>query len=98
MPFGNDFSVNHGNYNDVNMGLVAEIKRMDNVMSDLNKTLNNIERASQGKATPLWENQQAAWNNSYLGMLEQLNTQTQSSINIHDLFWEADNQGGRIMS
>lgn len=92
------FSVNHSNYSDVNMGLVNEVTRMDTIMTDLNSTLSRIGQASGGKATPLWEEQQNAWNRSYTEMKTQLNTHTQSSVNVADMFQEGDNQGARAMA
>jgi uncharacterized protein YukE len=92
------FQVNHGNYNDVNTGLVNQIVRMDAIMDDLNSTLSRIDQASNSKATPLWESQQATWNNSYQEMKSQLNTHTRSSISVAETFKEGDDQGYRVMS
>ncbi len=92
------FSVNHGNYGDVNMGLVAQVVRMDTIMEDLNATLTRISQASQGKATPLWEEQQNTWNRSYAEMKMQLNSHTQSSINVAETFQGGDDQGARVMA
>jgi uncharacterized protein YukE len=92
------FTVNHGNYGDVNTGLVNQIVRMDTIMTDLNSTLSRIAQASNGKATPLWEDQQNTWNRSYTEMKSQLNTHTQSSISVADTFQEGDNHGARVMS
>jgi uncharacterized protein YukE len=91
------FYVNHGNYSDVNVGLVSEVARMDAVMSDLNATLSRIAQASGGKATPLWEEQQNQWNRSYEEMKMQLNTHTRSSINVAENFRDGDNQGANAM-
>lgn len=92
------FTVNHGNYSDVNAGLVNQIVRMDTIMDDLNQTLSRISQASQSKATPLWEEQQTTWNRSYTEMKTQLNTHTQSSINVAETFQQGDDQGARVMS
>jgi uncharacterized protein YukE len=92
------FTVNHGNYSDVNAGLVNQIVRMDTIMDDLNQTLARIGQASQGKATPLWEEQQNTWNRSYAEMKTQLNGHTQSSINVAETFHQGDDQGARVMS
>lgn len=92
------FWVNHGNYSDVNSGLVAQVARMDAIMQDLNATLNRIAQASNGKATPLWEEQQNTWNRSYEEMKLQLNTHTQSSIQVAETFQEGDNHGARVMA
>jgi uncharacterized protein YukE len=87
------FRVNHSNYSDVNAGLVSEVSRMDSIMDDLNTTLTHIAQASNGKATPLWEEQQNQWNRSYQEMKMQLNTHTQSSIQVADNFRDGDNRG-----
>jgi uncharacterized protein YukE len=92
------FWVNHGNYSDVNSGLVSQIQRMDTIMNDLNATLTRISQASNGKATPLWQEQQNNWNRAYEEMKTQLNTHTQSSINVATTFQDGDNQGARVMS
>ncbi|MDN3359674.1 hypothetical protein [Actinomadura sp. DC4] len=91
------FWVNHSNYSDVNAGLVSEVGRMDAIMDDLNVTLSHIAQASGGKATPLWEEQQTQWNRSYQEMKMQLNTHTQSSINVAENFRDGDNRGANAM-
>lgn len=91
------FWVNHNNYSDVNAGLVSEVARMDSIMNDLNATLNRIAYASGGKATPLWEEQQSQWNRAYQEMKQQLNTHTQSSIQVAEGFVDGDNRGARAM-
>jgi uncharacterized protein YukE len=91
------FYVNHGNYSDVNAGLVAEVAKMDAVMDDLNSTLSRISQASGGKATPLWEEQQNQWNRAYQEMKMQLNTHTQSSLNVAENFQDGDNRGANAM-
>jgi hypothetical protein len=92
------FWVNHGNYGDVNSGLVNQVARMDAIMADLNATLSRISVASGGKATPLWEEQARNWNGAYTEMKSQLNTHTQSSIQVAETFQEGDNQGARAMA
>jgi uncharacterized protein YukE len=92
------FWVNHGGYSDVNVGLVNSVTRMDTIMTDLNSTLSRIGQASGGKATPLWQDQQSTWNRSYTEMKAQLNSHTQSSINVAETFHEGDNRGARAMS
>lgn len=92
------FQVNHGNYSDVNSGLVNQVVRMDTIMTDLNATLNRISQASGGKATPLWQDQQNSWNSSYSEMKSQLNAHTQSSISVAETFHEGDSHGARVMA
>jgi uncharacterized protein YukE len=92
------FQVNHGNYSDVNQGLVGQIVQMDTIMDDLNGTLSRIAEASNSKATPLWQDQQSNWNRSYTEMKSQLNAHTQSSINVAETFQSGDDQGYRVMS
>ena len=94
---GDQFRVDHNNYSDVNTGLVSEVVRMDAIMDDLNSTLNNIAQASGGKATPLWIDQQTQWNRAYQEMRVQLNTHTQSSINVAEGFRDGDNRGANAM-
>jgi uncharacterized protein YukE len=91
------FVVNHAGYGDVNAGLAASVARMDTIMEDLNATLSRIGQASQGKATPLWEEQQNTWNRSYAEMKGLLNTHTNSSINVANTYDEGDNSGARAM-
>jgi uncharacterized protein YukE len=91
------FSVHHSRYADANSGLGTAVGNLDKIMSDLNQTLSRIDQASGGKATPLWKEQQATWNGSYLEMRGQLNTQTLNSVKIADAFMEGDSQGARIM-
>jgi hypothetical protein len=91
------FSVHHANYADANSGLAAEVGNLDRIMTDLNQTLGRIDQASGGKATPLWKEQQATWNGSYIEMRSQLNSQTMNSVKIAESFVDGDNQGARIM-
>lgn len=92
------FCVNHSGYGDVNMGLNQSVGRMDTIMADLNATLRNIDQASQGRATPLWIEQQNSWNNAYEQMRGLLGGHTQSSMKVADVFQEGDNNGARVMS
>jgi uncharacterized protein YukE len=92
------FMVNHSSYGDVNVGLAASVTRMDAIMEDLNAALQRIGQASQGKATPLWIEQQTAWNNAYLEMKNQLNGHTQASINVAQTFSDGDDNGARVMA
>jgi uncharacterized protein YukE len=94
---GDQFRVDHNNYSDVNTGLVSEVVHMDTIMDDLNGTLNYIDRASGGKATPLWINHQTQWNSAYQDMRVQLNTHTQSSIQVAEGFRDGDNRGANAM-
>jgi uncharacterized protein YukE len=93
-----DFWVDHAGYGDVNSGLMASVSRMDTIMGDLNATLSRIGQASQGKATPLWEEQQNTWNRSYAEMKTLLNTHTTSSVNVAQTFHDGDDQGARAMA
>lgn len=95
---GDQFRVNHGGYSDANMGLANQVGRMDTIMTDLNSTLSRIGQASGGKATPLWADQQNAWNRSYGEMKSQLSTHTQSSMGVAETFQDGDNHGARAMS
>jgi len=92
------FWVNHGNYGEVNVGLAHEEQKMDVIISDLNATLSRISEASNGKATPLWAEQQTTWNRTYADMKTQLNGHTTSSFKVADTFKEGDDQGARVMS
>jgi uncharacterized protein YukE len=92
------FWVNHSGYGDVNAGLTASVARMDTIMSDLNATLSRISQASQGKATPLWEEHQTTWNRSYAEMKTLLGTHTNSSINVAQTFQDGDDHGARVMA
>jgi uncharacterized protein YukE len=92
------FCVDHGGYGDVNQGLNASVGRMDTIMGDLNATLRNIGEASQGRATPLWVEQQNSWNQAYEQMRSLLGGHTQSSFKVADVFQEGDSNGARVMS
>jgi len=92
------FAVHHGKFNDANYGLNLQLQKMDTIMEDLNNALRLIATASGGKATPLWEDQQAVWNSSYTEMKSQLGTHVTSSINVAGLFVEGDDHGARVMT
>jgi uncharacterized protein YukE len=98
MPNGDNFFVNHPVLADVNDGLSAELGKMDSIMDDLNATLSGIDQASQGKATPLWREQQNSWNNSYEEMRGLLSTHTTKSIRVGQTYEEGDDRGAKLMS
>jgi uncharacterized protein YukE len=93
-----EFTVDLGGYADVNMGLAQQVQQLDVIMEDLNNTLNHIAQASNGKATPLWQEQQSSWNRAYAEMKMQLNLHTNSSINVAQTFQDGDNNGARAMA
>jgi leucyl aminopeptidase len=95
---GDQFTVQHNSYADVNDGLVQQIVAMDTAMNDLNSALQNISTATGGQATPLWIDHQTQWNSLYADMKNQLNQHTNSSISAADTFHSGDTQGARIMS
>lgn len=90
------FAVNHAGYSEANMGLAQQVHNLDTIMEDLNNTLNHIAQASNGRATPLWQEQQSAWNRAYAEMKMQLNSHTQSSFNVAQTFQDGDNNGARL--
>jgi uncharacterized protein YukE len=98
MPNGDNFFVNHPVLADVNDGLQAEINKMDSIMDDLNATLSGIDQASQGKATPLWHDQQNTWNSSYEEMRGLLSAHTAKSIRVGQTFQEGDYRGAKLMA
>jgi uncharacterized protein YukE len=92
------FKIQNALYTNVNDGLEAELGKMDGIMDDLNSTLSRIDQASEGKATPLWRDQQTSWNNSYEEMKGLLRVHVTSSKNVHETFNDGDNRGVRAMS
>ena len=98
MPYGDNFFVNHPVLADVNDGLQAEITKLDAIMDDLNATLSGIDQASQGMATPLWRDQQTAWNSSYEEMRGLLSSHTTKSIRVGETYQEGDYRGAKLMA
>ncbi|MGH3380325.1 MAG: hypothetical protein ACRDP6_36885 [Actinoallomurus sp.] len=95
---GDSFNVHHGNFADVNDGLAQSTTQMGTILEDVNGTLRQIHVATQGRATPLWEEHGQRWNAAYTDMHVQLHGHTTSSNNVANTFIEGDNQGGRVMS
>ncbi len=93
-----DFSVHHGNFTEVNDGLTQNVAQMRTILDDVNGTLRHISIATQGKATPLWEEHGAQWNTAYNEMHMQLHGHTTSSTRVAETFVDGDNQGARVMS
>jgi len=93
-----DFKVFHGDYGDVNAGLRLSLQNMDQVMSDLTATLNTIGVATQGRATPLWQDNVRLWSGAYTDMQNLLGEHTASSETVADLFIGGDEAAYRAMS
>jgi len=92
------FDINHNGYLEVNEQLLSHVRTVGTILENLNASLKGIGDATRGQATPLWIEQQNQWNGIYVEMQNKLNTQTLSSINVHDIFKEGDVRGAKIMN
>jgi uncharacterized protein YukE len=92
-----DFSVQHGNYNEINSSLAQAVRQMGTILDDLNGFLRGMGEASQGRATPLWGERQQRWTQAYSDMNMRLSSGTSASNSAADAFLEGDNKGTQIM-
>ena len=90
------FDINHDGYLDLNEQLYRSVGNLGTILEDLNSALRNIPQATWGSAEPIWQENQRVWNTQYQEMLKRINLHSVSSINIHEIFKEGDNQGARI--
>lgn len=91
------FSVQHGAYEEVNMGLQQAVRQMGTILDELNGFLKNMGEATQGKAAPLWSEKQQKWNQAYTEMNTRLNSGFTSSNNAAQAFQDGDNRSAQIM-
>ncbi|MDA3649897.1 hypothetical protein LZ318_24865 [Saccharopolyspora indica] len=90
------FDVNHNGYLEVNEQLLQSVRTLGTILEQLNTGLKNIPEASWGQAQPIWLESQRQWDRSYQQMTERINLTSVSSINIHEIFRNGDQQGARI--
>ncbi|GAA3014358.1 hypothetical protein [Actinokineospora diospyrosa] len=91
------FDIDHDGYLELNEQLYMYVRQLGDILTNLNTSLKNIEVATQGKATPLWQEAQQQWTLTYTDMETKLNSQSLSSINVHEIFSEGDSRGQGIM-
>ncbi|MBM7773655.1 uncharacterized protein YukE [Actinokineospora baliensis] len=91
------FDIDHDGYLELNEQLYMYVKQLGEILTNLNTSLKNIDVATQGKATPLWQEAQLQWTQTYTDMETKLNSQSLSSINVHEIFSEGDSRGQGIM-
>ncbi|WP_026422621.1 hypothetical protein [Actinokineospora inagensis] len=91
------FDIDHDGYLQLNEQLYMYVRQLGDILDALNGALKNIEVATQGKATALWQEAQQNWTNTYAEMETKLNAHSLSSINVHDIFSNGDSRGQGIM-
>jgi hypothetical protein len=91
------FDIDHNGYLELNEQLLMHVGSVGTILETLNTALKYIPAATEGQATPLWQEQQNSWNGIYLEMQSKLNLNTLSSINVHEIFQNGDNTGAQIM-
>jgi uncharacterized protein YukE len=91
------FSVHHGALSDVNGQFRYSVEEMGRILSDLEGLLKNADEATQGKALPLWQDQQTQWRLAYGDMSGRLTDNSNASHHIGEVWRNGDDQSGRIM-
>ncbi len=94
--FGNSFLINHGAADDSAQVFGKAVQDMGTIIGDLNGALSNMDQAVQGQASSLWADQQNSWNADYGTMETSLSAGHKTLLNIHSLFIEGDNLGGKL--
>jgi WXG100 family type VII secretion target len=74
------------------------VQDLGTILGDLNKALSQMDQAVQGQASPLWADQQNAWNADYTTMQTNLGAGHTTLLNIHDLFHQGDRNGARLFT
>jgi uncharacterized protein YukE len=70
---------------------------MGTILQDLNGFLRHMNEAVQGKAAPLWHNQQLRWNGDYHEMVLRLAKGRTAVLNIHETWLEGDRAAANSM-
>ncbi|PPK70914.1 hypothetical protein V5P93_002773 [Actinokineospora auranticolor] len=91
------FDIDHDGYLELNEQLYMYVRQLGDILTNLNASLKNIEVATQGKATPVWQEAQTTWTGTYTDMETKLNAQSLGSINAQEIFGEGDLRGQGIM-
>jgi WXG100 family type VII secretion target len=91
------FAVNHGGMSDVGDQFAQAATQAKQVIDDLDRVLARISQASQGQATPLWEEQQRSWDQSADQMYTRLTGHHASHVAIAEHFHSGDRMGAQIM-
>jgi uncharacterized protein YukE len=91
------FAVNHHGMSDVGDGLAQAASQAKQIIDDLDRVLVRISQASQGQATPLWEEQQRAWDARADEMYVRLTGHHASHVRIAEHFHEGDRMGANVM-
>ena len=92
------FSVDHRGFAEVNALMSSAVGQMGTILDDLNRVLKNMGQATQGKAVPLWAEQQTHWNKQYLMMHGRLTSGSNAAGNVANVFDEGDRRGQQIMA
>ncbi len=90
------FLINHGGAEESAQVFGNAVQDLGTILGDLNQSLSNMDLAVQGQAAPLWADQQNAWNADYTAMQTDLGAGHKTLLNIHSLFQEGDNFGGKL--
>jgi WXG100 family type VII secretion target len=94
--YGNSFIINHGGADESAQVFGKAVQDMGTIIGDLNQALGNMDQAVQGQASSLWADQQNSWNADYSAMETSLSSGVKTLLNIHALFREGDNLGGKL--
>lgn len=90
------FLIDHGAADESAQVFGKAVQDLGTILGDLNGALRNMDQAVQGQASPLWADQQNAWNGDYSAMQTNLGTGHKTLLNIHQLFREGDQNGARL--
>jgi WXG100 family type VII secretion target len=90
------FLIDHGAADESAQVFGKAVQDLGTIISDLNQALSHMDQAVQGQASPLWADQQNAWNADYSAMQTNLGVGHKTLINIHDLFHQGDQNGARL--
>lgn len=92
------FSVQHGPLEELNGQLKWAVGQMGTILTDLNSLLKNTSEATQGKALPLWQDQQGVWNANYNDMTHKLECNFNASTGVAEIWNDGDYRTGQIMA
>ena len=90
------FLINHGGADESAQVFGKAVNDLGTILGDLNQALSRMDQAAQGQASPLWADQQNAWNADYSAMQTNLRSGHKTLLNIHQMFHEGDNNGARL--
>lgn len=93
-----EFNVLYGPAQEAYESLKSRFTTLSNALDDLNAVLATVDSEVDGKAKPLWQDQQATWNGNYTEMATDLNVGAATVNQVTDIYDDGDLTAARIFN